>query len=191
MGPLLVGRREREASPLSSIHIGSLAGKAQSFDLLLTHWLFQKKKKGFAASVCSVGSLYGDGFGWLAFSECSSQPPSQGYCWVPCRWNSLNLLRRVCRKECLIITWWKVLLGGPFLRAEQNIWIPTWFFEGVNIIFNYLEILNSYKCPKSLSLADLSKGSDVLEQNQRDSPPVNKSSSLWKKEWPLLWSNSS
>lgn len=37
MGPLLVGRRGREASPLSSIHIDSLAGKAQSFDLLLTH----------------------------------------------------------------------------------------------------------------------------------------------------------
>lgn len=37
-------RRGREASPLSSIHMGSPAGKPQSFNLLLTRWLFQKRK---------------------------------------------------------------------------------------------------------------------------------------------------
>lgn len=32
------------ASPLSSLHRGILASKARSFDLLLTRWLFQKRK---------------------------------------------------------------------------------------------------------------------------------------------------
>lgn len=61
---LLLGRRTgKEASPLSSMHKGSLASKAQSFDLLLTGWLFFKK--GFTPLVCSVGSLYGNGLdGW-------------------------------------------------------------------------------------------------------------------------------
>lgn len=86
-----------------------------------------------------------------------------------------------CRKKCSFITWWKALLGGPCLRAEQSIWIPTCFFEGANIIFTHLEMLNCYQCSKSPSLAGLSKCSDLLEQCQWASPPLSKSPSLQKK----------
>ena len=81
---LLVTGREQAASPLSSVHRDSLAGKARSFDLLLALWLFQKKKRSIASG-CSVGSLYGSGLGWLVLPKCSSQPPSQGHIGTLCR----------------------------------------------------------------------------------------------------------
>lgn len=85
-----VREEERERSILFELLMhGQPSGQGSKL-WFASHWLTffflkKKRKERIHASGCSVRSLYSNGLEWLAFPECSSQPPRQGYIRTLCR----------------------------------------------------------------------------------------------------------
>ena len=172
---LLVKGRERAASPLSSVHRGSLAGKARSFDLLLALWRFQKKERSIRIRLL-CWKLVWQWIGVTGASKMQFTATKPGPHWNSVQIESSQPAKKKCsyRKKCFFIAWRKALLGGPRLRAERAYGFPFASLKELTLFLPTWKCWTATRAQSTPSLASSSKCRDLLEQCQWASPPLSK-----------------